>query len=307
MTLIVRYFILFLVLSVGCKNSTPNKGTSIPGAISNKSTTITGAPKVKKGFSHSDIVWKEIGKGLEFSKAAVFLNGNPVDSMAVVRIDPRFNRLRAFCSYEAPGEFVLRTIFEWQEITGASVIFNSAQYRADPYACPLALMVCDGKVKGKDHPRASGLLVAEPKDSTRPRIDLLDLKYDFADWQGYSQVVQHWPILLDRSGNIRADKTDWQANRTVVAKDRKGKLLVFTTLGGYFTLYNFGKFLKNSKFNVEVAMNLDGGYEAEMCIKTKGFSYVAYGQFETKGLGHNISIPGIQCPIPAAIGIFPRK
>lgn len=91
------------------------------------------------------------------------------------------------------------------------------------------------------------------------------------------------------------------------SKDRSKNILVFTTEGGFFTLYDFGRFLKASDFNIETAMNLDGGYEAQMCISTPSLRYTTYGQFETQGPDKDISIPNARIGIPTAIGIFPRK
>lgn len=261
--------------------------------------------------SHSNPQWKTIGKGVDFTRLEVRRNNELVDVLAILKIDPRFNKIRVFSSYEE-GKTVARTIEEWQKHTGAIAMTNSAQYMADPYYMPCAPLICDGKLKGpKSNPSVRGMLVAEPVKGNLPKADLLDFEYERYVPGSYSQGVQHWPILLDRNGKIKVKKTGWQANRTIVAKDRSGNILFMTTEGNYFTLYNLGLFLKESTarkdggLRIHTAMNLDGGSEANMAVKTKDFSYVRYGPFE----GNNnsaLSLFNWKVKIPGVIGIFGR-
>ncbi len=54
-------------------------------------------------------------------------------------------------------------------------------------------------------------------------------------------------------------------------------------------------------------MNMDGGYEAEMVVKTPDISYITYGEFETQGRRKNLTIFDIKINIPGVIGVFPRE
>ena len=253
--------------------------------------------------------WEEMYDGLYFSQHDIFKGGELVDRVSAVKIDPEKNGIKVVTGYKSPGDYSLFTIDEWQQITGYPVCFNSAQYSADPYAMPCALVLDNGKPVGpKYNKRATGMFVSEPVVDSLPKADLLDFNFDSFDPENprYLNGVQHWPILLDRNGKIRVKETDWQANRTVIAKDGKGFLIAMTTEGGFFTLYNFGRFLKESSLGINTAMNLDGGYEAQMRIKTPGFDYVTYGQFETYGPHKDVSIPNARCRIPTVICAYPR-
>jgi hypothetical protein len=266
------------------------------------------------GVTHSDPLWKPAGKGLQFCRVDVMRGAESVDVVAALRIEPAKNKIRVFHSFDYE-KTVARTIEEWQAETSAIAMINGAQYMSDPFYMPCALVICDGQSKGpKSNKQVRGMLVAEPKASDLPRADLLDFEYDRFDYQTtpYTQGVQHWPILLDRNGKIKVNKTDWQANRSVVARDINGNILLFTTEGGFFTLYNFGMFLKDSNarkdggFRVHTAMNLDGGYEADMIVKTDSISYLTYGSFETHGAGADASLFGWKTRLPGVIGVFPR-
>jgi len=267
-----------------------------------------------RNIFHSKIDWKPVHDGLEFARVDVYRDREHVDTVAALRVNPEKNTLRAFNSYEGQNTIV-RTIEEWQRLTGATAMVNSAQYMADPAYMPCALVITDGRQKGpKINKTVRGMLVAEPSTDNVPRMDLLDFNYDTFDHKNtpYTQGVQHWPILLDREGKIKVQNKLWQANRTVVAKDFDKNILLFTAEGGFFTLFNFGRFLKESNarpdkgFKVHTAMNMDGGYEADMVVRSPKLSYTTYGEFETYGPGRDATVFDWKIRIPGVIGVFPR-
>ncbi len=199
-------------------------------------------------------------------------------------------------------------------ITGALAMINGAQYMADPYYMPCALVICDGKSKGPgSNPNVRGMLVAEPVRPGLPKADLLDFEYDRHAAGSYSQGVQHWPILLDRNGKVKVKDTPLRAARSIVAKDFSGNLLFMTTEAKYFTLYNLGMFLKYSRarsdhgLNVHTAMNLDGGTEASMIIRSEKISYLHYGSGSTDKSAGNLGFLNWKVKLPGAIGVFPRN
>ena len=262
-------------------------------------------------ISYDKPQWIRISRGMDFTKLQIRRNKELIDILAILKIDPKDNQIRVFSSFEE-GKATARTIEEWQKHTGAAAMVNSAQYMADPYYMPCAPIICDGKPKGpKSNPSVRGMLVAEPKKPGLPKADLLDFEFDHYAPESYSQGVQHWPILLDRTGNIKVKKTGWQANRTIVAKDSNGHILFITTEGSFFTLYNLGLFLKESShqpdggLRIHTAMNLDGGSEANMIVKTKQLSYVRYGPFEDNQ-NSAFSLFNFKRKIPGVIGVFPR-
>ena len=269
-------------------------------------------PYAYENISTEDSEWVNVSPGIDFRKTKIYGKDKLVDIVATAKINPEKNRLKVFNNY-TPQDCPLLTIEEWQKRTGASLMFNSAMYEVDKkyFGAPRALIISNGKPKFPvtEH-YVSGMIVAEPTDHSLPKIDLLDLRYDHFDLETtpYTEGVQHWMILLDRDGKIPVKASDWQSNRTIVAKDKNKNFIVMTTEGGFFTLYNFGRFLKEKKdLEIECAMNLDGGYEAQMCINTPTHKYATYGQFETYGPDKNVSVLNARCQIPAAIGIFPRK
>jgi exopolysaccharide biosynthesis protein len=102
--------------------------------------------------------------------------------------------------------------------------------------------------------------------------------------------------LLDREGKIKVNPSSQQATRTVIAKTKQDEILLMITEGAYFTLRDFGELLKESNgrtdkgFNINTAMNLDGGISTSMILNTPKMNYV------NKSWSR----------IPGTIGVFPR-
>jgi hypothetical protein len=264
---------------------------------------------------HTNIHWNTIGEGLDFSRVGVYRNKDLIDVISAVKINPNHNKIQVFNSY-TPSSVYARNIESWQKHTGATVMINSAQYMADPHYMPCAPVIHKGKLIGPRHNKSTrGMLVSEPRDENVPLADLLDFDYDSFNLNStpYTEGVQHWPIILDREGKVKVKKTLWQANRTIVAKDKDKNMLFLTTEGGYFTLFNLGNFLKDSNsredkgYNIHTAMNMDGGYEANMIVRAPELEYLTYGSFETYGPGKDYTVFNTKIPIPGVIGVFPRE
>ena len=260
--------------------------------------------------------WKTLDEGLEFCRIPIWKDDTLVDVVATLRIDPKQYGFRVFNTYEPGKRFESHTIDDWMvRGTGPKdeklvAAWNSAQYMADPWGCPVAPIIVDGKRKGPAYnKKAEAVFVAEPTDGKSPLADLVDFHYEPFDPKttSYRQAVEHWLILLDEDGKIRVPNTTWQANRTVMADDKEGNILVMTTEGGYFTLFNFGKFLKESGLNIATAMSMDGGYEAELAVRSDGFSYTTFGQFETYGPDRDVTVLNARCPIMGVIGAYRRE
>ncbi|MEM7819389.1 MAG: phosphodiester glycosidase family protein [Candidatus Aenigmatarchaeota archaeon] len=289
-------YLASLIIGINDDNKKPN--------VVNYKPVYKHNHKYKRGgkFSHSKPTWCELRKGLYFTRLIVYRDNEPVDSMGLVKADPNYNKFRVFHDRENP-----KTIEKWQEYTNADVIFNSSYYQDT--LDPVGLIITNGKMKGpKVNKAMKGMFVAEPVDDRKPKATIIDFSEELFDYKNpkWMEGVQSFPMLLDKNGNIGVKNSRWYANRTVLCTDRDGNIIVLTTEGGYFSLYDMGLFLRESELNIKNALNMDGGYEAEMMVKTDKLIYLTYGQWETQGK-IDISIPWIHIRIPAVIGIFPRK
>jgi hypothetical protein len=246
--------------------------------------------------------FRTLDPGLEFA----MIRGEPYcqhgsSQIAVVRLDPARTRLRVRHYTREPGRRPLN-ILEWQRSTGALAVFNAGQYYPD-YSY-MGLLVSDGAVVSRRlHPRYRAALVAEPVNGG-PRARVLDLERERLDPNspGWREVAQSF-MLFDHTGSLRIRKSTLIAHRTAVAEDHQGRLLVFTTEGGY-TLHEFARLLRDQPLHLTRAMSMDGGDEAELCVKARGFRYASFGQWD--GGAKAADAPGAQVPLPAVITVSPE-
>jgi len=247
--------------------------------------------------------WRLVAPGLEFTLMrgdAICRRGSP--EIAVLRIDPARADIRVHHYTREPEQRPL-SIVEWLNATHATAAFNAGQYYPD-YRY-MGLLVCDGApVFAKPHPGFRAALAADPVGAGRG-AHVLDLSADSlgAIAGAWREIAQSF-MLFDRGGNVRVRQSDQDANRTVVAEDRAGHLLVLTTEGTY-TLWEFARWLQDSKLDVAHAMSMDGGLEAELCVHAGRFAYASFGHWNPNGRG-SASTEGGRVPLPAVITVTTR-
>jgi len=247
----------------------------------------------------TDLRWKALRPGLEFST----LSGGPYcrrgsSRIALLRLDPARVRVRAHHFGLAPERRPLDVV-GWQRATHADAVFNAGQFLPDwSY---MGLLVCGGNVVSRrPHPTFKAALVAGPLDGGSA-AHVLDLEREplAPDRLRWREVAQSF-MLFDRSGRIRVRHSDRVANRTAVAEDRRGRLVVFTTEGGY-TLDDFARLIRNSPLQISHAMAMDGGNEAQMCVDAGGFRYASIGGLTPGSVASDA--PGPEVPLPAVISV----
>jgi len=257
-------------------------------------------PAGAASLTHTLPQWQAIGRGLVFAQVEVLHEGEVVAGLTVVKIDPASNAFRVF--HGAP-----RAITVWQENLQFPIVFNGSYYTRAGQPC--GLVIADGKAIGPPGNRQMrGMFVAEPKGMSPdlPRATILDLLTTRIDPKKlpWTQGVQSFPLLLDYKGKIKVRNSDKRAHRTVIATDRNGNILVFNTTSRYFTLFGMAEFLKGSKFGIDSALNLDGGTEAQLFIKTRDFEFYSPPSWENS-IGNIIDQQKFW--LPTVVGVFPRQ
>lgn len=240
--------------------------------------------------------WRDLKPGLEFAT----LRGEPFcrrgsSAIAVVRADTRriALRVRHFSRERAPQP---PSIVEWQRLTGADVVFNAGQYYPDMRY--MGLLVSDGVVvSSRPHASYKAALVSGPVAGGRA-ARVLDLEREPLDLvrPKWREVAQSY-MLFDERGGVRVRRSDRIANRTVVAEDADGRLLVIVSEGGY-TLADFAELLRRSPLRLTHAMSMDGGLEAELVVDTPVLRYASFGDWRR---GAANTSPGATVPLPAVI------
>lgn len=242
--------------------------------------------------------WRTLSPGVEFAT----LRGEPYcrrgsAEIAALRLDPAHARLHVM-HFTTFGAAKPLSIVEWQRRTGALAVFNAGQFYPDwSY---MGLLVCSGRTISADpHAAFKAALVAAPTHGAYA-IRVLDLEQQALDpaSPGWREVAQSF-MLFDHSGAVRVRRTDHVSNRTVVIQDRRGRIVVLTTEGGY-TLADMADWVKHSPLSAVQAMAMDGGYEAEMCVRATDFRYASFGRWDESA---EATSPGAHAPLPAVVAV----
>jgi uncharacterized protein YigE (DUF2233 family) len=248
------------------------------------------------------ILWQTLSPGLSFLRWEVRSSNNLLNNtLAVLRIDPEFWSFQVFFDREP------KTIKEWQQKTRAAVTCNGGFYQENFQ--PAGRILVNGTSLGPFKNRhMKGMFLSEPKKGFErlAKAILVDLKDSNSEEKisAYEQGIQSFPILLDPSGQVRVNPSNFQANRTVLAQDHTGNIYIVITEKPFFTLYDFGHYLKSLPFGFRFILNLDGGMRTQLMIQIKAFNYLFTGQGEGRETSRFFSPEPIK--LPSVIGVFPR-
>ena len=211
--------------------------------------TATSAPSPTP--LEPDTGWLPLDVGLEQRSLNVEL-GELTERITILRVDPAQTKFRVIY---APGDPRLVSI--WGEQTGVRAAIN-AGYFTEAYEAT-GLIISDGERFGASYEEFAGMFTV----SSQGMPDLRWLRqqpYDPAE--PLTGAVQSFPLLVKPGGELgfplSADN-GVRARRSVIAKDRAGRILLMVAPRGYFTLHALSAWLTTSDLDLDIALNLDGG------------------------------------------------
>lgn len=218
------------------------------------------------------IEWRTPGPGFEVGELPVIVDGQEIDRILFARIDPRHYRFEV--RNDPSGK---RTLPDWMRDSGAALIVNGSYYAHD--GKPATPVVINGKRAGPaEYEATQGVFVAGPRGAA-----IVDLAK--SDWRkvlvGSHAAMVSYPMLIGEDGESRAPaNTGWLANRSFLAQDAQGRILVGTTKDGFFALDRLAAFLKQAPLGLTRAIDLDGGPVACQGIALPGYTRSQCGKWE---------------------------
>jgi hypothetical protein len=233
--------------------------------------------------SLTDTAWSSVQPGLERRVVQICDDQNaPVESVYIWRLDQNYFR------FDVDYHSTPQTLEAWQSETNALIVLNGGYYSIENQRYfPDGLTVVNGQASGQSFSGFGGMLAI--KDSGAELRWLVQKPYDA--YESLHAALQAFPILVEPGGRLgfgpeRDNKAP--ARRTVIAQDRDRRILLIVTPQGYFTLHRLSVFLTESDFNLDIAVNLDGGGSTGILISNP----------------HEV-IPSTR-PIPFVILVYPR-
>lgn len=257
-------------------NVTPDDPRLSPGM---RVALSVPAPKAISG----PMTWQEREKGFEVTELPVMVDGREVDSILLARIDPAQYR---FVVRNAPAGD--KGIDEWERaVPQARLIVNGSFFGLK--GLPDTPFISEGTVMGPSNYKArAGAFVADEHGAGV--TDLRD-----GNWQqalaGASNAMVSYPLLIGDDGQTHV-KTDsrWLANRSFVAQDRQGRIIIGTTKDAFFSLARLAVFLKESPLDLKVALNLDGGPLACQSVRFPGYERKLYALWESQMVDDQVKL-----------------
>jgi exopolysaccharide biosynthesis protein len=257
-------------------------------------------PEARAGALH----WTEIAPGFEVAELPVLADGVEADRIMLAKIDPALFR---FSIRNDPKG--AKRLDDWMSETGAALIVNGSYFGRD--GKPSTPVVSDGRSIGpQDYESRHGAFVAA--DGTARVKDLAG-----GDWRGAFHQAEagmvSYPLLIapDGSTNRTPKGSKWLANRSFIAEDQSGRIIVGTTAGAFFSLDRFAEFLKGSPLNLVAALNLDGGPVACQGVRIRNFERKSYGRWELQVQDSEAKILPPQlfttAPMPIVLAVFSRN
>jgi hypothetical protein len=246
--------------------------------------------------------WREIAPGFQIGELTALVNRNVVDQIRLARIDP--SRFRFAVCHKSGG---LRNVDQWMHTLGAVLVVNGSYFA--PGGKPATPLLSNGKLLGPKEYAAKG--GAFPATDGQARIgDLANQRWQTV-FQGMTSGLVSYPILVAADGSNHVQKKSrWLANRSFIAKDKSGWIVIGTTTDAFFSLDRLAEFLRQSPLESAIALDLDGGPVACQSIKLNGFERKTYGKWEMRTEGDDalllLTAPYIPPPLRIVVAVFPK-
>lgn len=115
------------------------------------------------------------------------------------------------------------------------------------------------------------------------------------DWRavldGAENAMVSYPLLIgDDGGNKVRAKSNWLANRTFIAEDKQGRIIVGSTKEAFFSLDRLATFLLKAGLDIKTALNLDGGPIAGLSVRSGSYRLKHYAWWEAQVTDGKISL-----------------
>ncbi|HEY1244240.1 MAG TPA: hypothetical protein VGF29_05345 [Hyphomicrobiaceae bacterium] len=167
------------------------------------------------------VTWHEVDAGFEVAELPAILGGTEVERILLARIDPAHFRFQV--RNRPRGD---RDAIDWMRELGAVLIINGSYFSR--YGTPATPLLSARTLSGpSDYDARHGAFVASA--SFTGIRDLAHLRWREAFRRADDALVSY-PLLIGAEGQSRS-KGDarWLANRSFVAEDTDGRILLGTT------------------------------------------------------------------------------
>lgn len=239
-------FALYLLLWLpACAVEQVAEGSS--GSLPERSSSVQGDADT----------WRSIDAAMELR--TLRLQAGEVSSDAtVVRFDPAAYRVSVKYDIANAG-----SVGEWFAALKPLAMINGGYF--DEAGRPTALVIFDGITRGESYQGFGGMVAI----NAQGRFELRSLRQQPYDPnEGLQQAMQSAPMLIQPGGEIGDfEADDDRSRRSVVARDKQGRILLLASNMPMFTLAELALSLRDSDLDIDAALNLDGGRSTGLFVR----------------------------------------
>jgi hypothetical protein len=201
-----------------------------------------------------DTGWEILLPGLE--RRTIHLQdgeGIIYEKLYILRLEPE--RFRFDVAYHP----VPQSLEAWGAESSALVVLNGGFYREENgIFIPNGLTIVDGEVLGRSFGSFAGMFAVTLNG---PELRWL-AQQPYNPAEPLLAALQSFPMLVRPGGELgfsEEHEDNQRARRTVIGQDGDGRLLFIVASIGTFTLHQLSIYLVESDFDLDIAINLDGG------------------------------------------------
>jgi len=244
-----------------CLMVAPLMACQILPSLTGNGTPSATTPTTADQNGQAVDVWNKVAPGIEIRYEDWKSPGDNDDKVTILRLDPKHVHLSiGYKPDHSPS------LSEWMKQTHALAVLNGGYF--DEHNNPAGLLVSNGEAHGTSYQGFGGMLSVDGDGSIHLR-SLRDTPYDPNNEQ-LQQATQSSPMLM-----VNGQRTTFNANavsdrRTVVARDKQGRLLMILSPGRAFTLDELADLLVSSDLSLQDALNLDGGASTGLYLNAGG-------------------------------------
>ena len=204
-------------------------------------------------------LWVSRAPGFETSEVGLDVFSLNLAKLYLERIDPAKWNFRV--KTDPSGAHDLR---DWMAETGATLVVNGSYYA--PNKQPVTPVSSDGKlVAPKRYVTRNGAFLASNKSAAVVNLRGLSWQQAFA---GRSNALVSFPLLMVNGVAVKLGGSTRPANRSFIAQDKAGRIVIGTTSLAPVSLQDFATLLAGLKLDLVTAVNLDGGPLACQSLQT---------------------------------------
>ncbi|MER8566332.1 phosphodiester glycosidase family protein [Mesorhizobium sp. M0924] len=252
-------------------------------------------PDVTAGASS----WNETEPGFQVREIPVMAGDREIDRLYLNRFDPA--KFRFVARNEPSGA---KDIDQWEAAlnpqgTGSTVLIVNGSYFGLKGEADTPFVSMGARLGPDEYDAKAGAWFVNASGT-----HVVDL--NSRDWRAVTENAENamvsYPLLVGEDGrnNVRA-KSNWLANRTFIAEDRQGWIIVGSTKDAFFSLDRLANFLLQTDLDLKTALNLDGGPVACLSVRSGNYRLKHYAKWEAQVADGDVSL--LQAPLDVPWGL----